>query len=61
MVQEVVDDKTAEGMNTKKEKNDKASKGKTAKDWKEDKVSMLIGFFNEDYSKRDVKDTHIKE
>ena len=33
MVQEVVDDKMAEGKNTTKEKKDKASKGKSTKDW----------------------------
>ena len=71
MVQEVADDKMAEGKDTTKEKKDKASKGKGTKEWKEDKVSMLIELleerpsfwdvFNKDYSKRDIKDTTYKE
>ena len=70
MVQEVADDKMAEGKDTK-EKKDKASKRKGTKDWKEDKVSMLIEIleektslwdvFNKNYSKRDVKDTAYQE
>ena len=71
MVQEVADDKMAEGKDTTKEKKDKVSKGKGTKDWKEDEVSMLINLLGERsslwdvfikyYSKRDVKDTTYKE
>ena len=67
MVQEVADNKMAEGKDTTNEKKDKGSKGKAAKDCKEDEVSMLTerleerpslwDVSNKDYSKRDVKDT----
>ena len=70
-VQEVSDNKMAEGKDTTKEKKDKASKGKGVKDWTEDEVSMLTELleerpsfwdvFNKDYSKRDVKDAVCKE
>ena len=70
-VQEVADDKMAEGKDTTKEKKDNASKGKSVKDWTEDEVSMLTELleerprtwdvFNRDYSKRDVKDTAYKK
>ena len=71
MVQEVADDKMAEGKDSTKEKKDKTSKGKGAKDRKEYKVSRLIELleerpilwdvFEKDYSERDVKDTACKE
>ena len=47
IVQEVTDNKMAEGKDTIKEKKDKASKGKGAKDWKEDEVSMLTELLGE--------------
>ena len=54
------------------DKKGKASKGKSTKDWKEDEVFMLIELLEERpslwdvflkrlYSKRDVKDNHIKK
>ena len=71
MVQEMADDKMAEGKDSTKKKKDNASKGKGAKDWKEDEVSMqtepleerpsLWDVFNKNYSKRDIKDIAYKE
>ena len=58
MIQEVADDKMAEGKDTTKEKKDKVSKGKGAKDWKEDKVSMLIELLEERFSLWDVFNSH---
>ena len=54
MVQEVADDKMAEGKDTTKYKKDKAIKGKGAIDWKENKVSMLIELLEEIRSLWDV-------
>ena len=71
MVQEMADDKMAEGKDTTKKKKDNSSKGKGAKDWKEDEVSMQNepleeipspwDVFNKNYSKHDVKDIAYKE
>ena len=71
MVQEVADEKMAEGKDTTKVKKDKGSKGQGAKGWKEDEVSMLIelleeipslwDILNKDYSKLDVKIQHIEK